>query len=102
MDEEVHEFGNFAQSQDIAERNMESNFVHPYVAQMDVIDPQANPWMRPTLPYHYNMDIPYYGYDNNGAALYNVAQKGDIFNDEVRPDVYTTVKKMINPFPLWR
>jgi len=32
MDEEVHEFGNFAQSQDIAERGMESSWVHPYVA----------------------------------------------------------------------
>ena len=29
-------------------------------------------------------------------------QKTDIANAEVRPDVYTTVKKMINPVPLWR
>jgi len=60
--------------------------------------------MRPSLPYHYNMDKPYYGIDSNYANYYNVAQKGekDIFNGEVRPDVYNTVKKMINPAPLWR
>lgn len=83
---------------------MESKFVHPYVANMDIIDSQPNPWMRPTLPYHYNMDLPYYGYTNGDVPLFNVAQKGekDIANDEVRPDVYSTVKKMINPFPLWR
>lgn len=50
------------------------------------------------------MDKPYYGIDSNYANYYNVAQKGekDIFNGEVRPDVYNTVKKMINPAPLWR
>jgi cysteinyl-tRNA synthetase len=43
---------------------------------------------------------------NNGsgpkAFKSTLMQKQDIANAEVRPDVYTTVKKMINPVPLWR
>jgi len=55
-----NEYPNFAQSQDVAERGMESSWVRPFVADLDVVLPTANPWTRPTLPYHYNMDIPYY------------------------------------------
>ena len=83
---------------------MESSWVHPYIAEMDVVDPVPNPWFRPSLPYHYNMDKPFYGTDSNYANLYNVAQKGekDIFNGEVRPDVYASVNKIVSPTPLWR
>merc|ERR1711990_557855 len=54
---------------------MEENWVHPFSNNQNVVQPLANPWTRPYLPYA-----------TNG----------------VRPDVYVTVHKMINPVAMGR
>jgi len=84
----------FAQQQDIAERGMDEAWVHPYVSNMDVVLPTANPYIRPYLPYE----------NNGGSNVYAQMDKQgqDIANKEVRPDVYVTVHKMINPVAMGR
>jgi len=71
---------------------MNEAWVHPYVNNMDVVLPTANPWTRPYLPYE----------ANGGSNVYAQVAHGDIANKEVRPDVYVTVHKMINPVSLGR
>merc|ERR1719454_2094020 len=74
---------------DIAERNMDGN-VYPFASGMDVVPVQHNPWTRPDLPYA----------ANGGSNQYS--QSIDIANKEVRPDVYVTVHKLINPVAMGR
>lgn len=66
---------------------MESTFVHPYSAGQDVVEPTANPNIRPYLPYHYNGDISYYGQVPNNNK--------DVNNKEIRPDVWQVVEKNV-------
>ena len=89
---------NLAQAKpDIAERNMDSAWVHPFSSDQDVVLPTANPWTRPQYtPFMDN------GKDNVYTFGQLEHQKGDIANHEVRPDVYVTVHKMLNPVALGR
>ena len=43
-----------AQKPDIAERNMDETWVHPFTTSLDVVLPTANPYTRPYTPYTYN------------------------------------------------
>lgn len=47
-------YGSFAQKKDIAERDMESDYVHPFASKFKIVEPTANPWLRPYLPYEAN------------------------------------------------
>jgi hypothetical protein len=92
-----NQWGSFAErkSGDIAERGMEQTFVHPFTTDLDVVLPTANPYVRPYLPYESNGA-------SNAYAQQEAAPKKDIANKEVRPDVYVTVHKMLNPVALGR
>ena len=85
-----------AQKPDIAERDMDETWVHPFSSGQDVVLPLANPWTRPYLPYNTN------GGSNAYAQLEAPVLKKDIANAEVRPDVYVTVHKEINPTAMGR
>jgi len=45
-----------------------------------------------------------YAYNGSGPLAHKnaLADKGDIANTEVRPDVWVVVNKNVNPWPLWR
>jgi hypothetical protein len=93
----ANNWGSFAQKKqnpDIAERNMDGK-VQSFDSGLDVVPVQHNPWTRPDLPYT----------TNGGSNLYSQvgAHPGkDIANKEVRPDVYVTVHKEINPVAMGR
>jgi len=74
---------------------MEGTFVHPFTTGLDVVLPTANPYDRPYLPFESNGGL-------NVYAQHEAAPKKDIANKEVRPDVYVTVHKMLNPVALGR
>merc|ERR1712159_334121 len=57
--------------------------------------PTPNPWLRPDLPYESNGGL-------NAYSQMEAAPKKDIANKEVRPDVYVTVHKLINPVAMGR
>ena len=94
-------WGSFAQKKqnpDIAERNMDGN-VHSFDSGLDVVPAQHNPWTRPDLPYSTN------GGSNWGSfaqSQIGAEPRKDIANKEVRPDVYVTVHKLINPVAMGR
>jgi hypothetical protein len=73
---------------DISQPGVEPNvydFVHDKVEALN--------WTRRQEPYNNN------GYD---AKPWSLAQQGDIADKEVRPDVYVTVKRMVDPAAHWR
>ena len=74
---------------------MDSAWVHPFSADQDVVLPTANPWTRPEL-------VPFQ--DNGIHNIYSQQEvpQRDIANHEVRPDVYVTVHKYLNPVALGR
>merc|ERR1712070_1003647 len=74
---------------------MENHFVHPFASADKNVQPLPSPWTRPFLPYEANGG-------SNAYAQQDAAPKKDIANKEVRPDVYVTVHKMINPVALGR
>merc|ERR1711908_86437 len=90
----------FAQKQDIAERHMDETWVHPFTSDLDVVLPTANPWTRPYLPYNSNGGSNVYAQQE--APVSAPMKKTDIANKEVRPDVYVTVHKLINPVAMGR
>jgi hypothetical protein len=90
----------FAQKPDIAERSMDETWVHPFTSDLDVVLPTANPWTRPYLPYNSNGGNNVYAQQE--APLSAPMKKTDIANKEVRPDVYVTVHKIINPVAMGR
>jgi hypothetical protein len=78
------------QSKDIAERGMEADYVWPFAHKQPFVEPTANPWLRPYLPYE----------SNGGLNVYSQlegAPKKDIANKEVRPDVWVEVHKHVMP-----
>lgn len=80
------------QKRDISENNMESDFVHPFSSKQPPVEPIPDTNVRPYLPY-----------ESNGASnVYSQIEQSDIANKEVRPDVYTTVHKEINPVAMGR
>jgi len=90
----------YAQKPDIAERSMDETWVHPFTSGLDVVLPTANPWTRPYLPYNSNGGNNVYS--QLEAPVSAPIQKKDIANTEVRPDVYVTVHKLINPVAMGR
>jgi len=58
------------------------------------VEALPNEFLRPYLPYESNGGL--------NAAQLEAAPKKDIANKEVRPDVYVTVHKMLNPVALGR
>merc|ERR1712032_861199 len=62
--------------------------------------PNANPWTRPYLPYNTNGGNNVYS--QLEAPVAAPIPKKDIANSEVRPDVYVTVHKLINPVAMGR
>ena len=90
----------FAQKPDIAERSMDETWVHPFTSDLDVVLPTANPWTRPYLPYNSNGGSNVYAQQE--APVSAPMKKTDIANKEVRPDVYVTVHKLINPVAMGR
>merc|ERR1712153_20067 len=91
------------QKPDIAERSMDETWVHPFTSGLDVVLPTANPWTRPYLPYNSNGGNNVYAQREPVAVpvAAQIASK-DIANHEVRPDVYVTVHKLLNPVALGR
>jgi hypothetical protein len=90
----------FVQKPDIAERSMDETWVHPFTSGLDVVLPTANPWTRPYLPYNTNGGNNVYS--QLEAPVAAPIPKKDIANSEVRPDVYVTVHKLINPVAMGR
>lgn len=83
------------QHKDIAERGLESDYVFPFAHKMKFVEPTANPWLRPYLPYE----------ANGGLNVYSqvaAAPMKDIANKEVRPDVWVEVHKHLNPIAMGR
>ena len=73
-------------SRDISQPGVEPNvydFVHDKVEALN--------WERRPVPYNNN------GYDQGSWGSF--AQSNDIADKEVRPDVYVTVKRMVDPAP---
>lgn len=93
----------YVQKPDIAERSMDETWVHPFTSGLDVVLPTANPWTRPYLPYNSNGGNNVYAQREPVAVpvAAQIASK-DIANHEVRPDVYVTVHKLLNPVALGR
>merc|ERR1711934_1025248 len=83
-----------------AERSMDETWVHPFTSGLDVVLPTANPWTRPYLPYNTNGGNNVYS--QLEAPVAAPIPKKDIANKEVRPDVYVTVHKEINPVAMGR
>jgi len=80
------------QKRDISENNMDADYVHPFSAKQKPVEPIPDTSVRPYLPY-----------ESNGASnVYSQIEQSDIANKEVRPDVYTTVHKEINPVAMGR
>ena len=86
---------------DIAEANMDPE-VHGFANSM--VEPIA--WPRKGSPYDPNGSHPTAHSvpldDSTTAVALNQMRKKDIANKEVRPDVYVTVHKMVNPTAVWR
>merc|ERR1711935_1066551 len=82
---------------------MDETWVHPFTSGLDVVLPTANPWTRPYLPYNSNGGNNVYAQREPVAVpvAAQIASK-DIANHEVRPDVYVTVHKLLNPVALGR
>lgn len=74
---------------------MEDTWVHPFSNNQDVVLPTPNPWTRPYLPYSSNGGL-------NAYSQMEAAPNKDIANKEVRPDVYVTVHKYLNPVAMGR
>ena len=93
----------YVQKPDIAERSMDETWVHPFTSGLDVVLPTANPWTRPYLPFNSNGGNNAYAQREPVAApvAAQIASK-DIANHEVRPDVYVTVHKLLNPVAMGR
>jgi hypothetical protein len=81
-------------SKDISEKGINEE-VHGFANGMT----EPLNWPRKNEPYDYNGSSP--RAHQNVNTLYQ-SGKTDINNKEVRPDVYTVVKSMVNPTPLWR
>ena len=73
---------------DIAEPKMEEN-THAFAN--DQVDPL--PYVRSSQPF-----VP----NGSQSGWSSMADKNDIANKEVRPDVYHHVSRMINPVAVWR
>merc|ERR1711957_91852 len=83
--------------------SMDETWVHPFTSGLDVVLPTANPWTRPYLPFNSNGGNNAYAQREPVAApvAAQIASK-DIANHEVRPDVYVTVHKLLNPVAMGR
>lgn len=90
----LNSYDSFAQREstqkDIAERGVESDYVYPFSTEPRIVEPLANPWLRPYLPYTANGG-------SNVYAQTEAAPMKDIANKEVRPDVWVEVHKHVNP-----
>jgi len=86
---------------DIAEANMDPE-VHGFANSM--VEPVA--WPRSQEPFVPNGSHPSAHVvpleESTTAVALNQMRKKDIANKEVRPDVYVTVHKMVNPTAVWR
>lgn len=79
-------------SRDISENGIDEE-VHGFANGMT----EPLNWPRSQEPFAYNGSGP----KAHRNTLYQM-RKTDINNKEVRPDVYTTVRSMVNPTALWR